>query len=95
MGFIDGFNARHPSFSTAPETPLSIRAPSSGALSGTAVAFGSGNDRLIVDPGAKFFGVVTGGGGIDEADFSQAGTIDGAEYLGFSIFRLGNGGARR
>ena len=63
---------------------------------GTAVVFGAGNDRLIVANGAKFNGVVIGGGGTNEIDFDRTGMVALApEYLGFSIVRLGNGAPDR
>ena len=61
---------------------------------GTAIAFGGGNDHLIVGPGAVFNGIVDGGAGRNEIEFRQAGTISLApEFIGFSIVRLGDGGA--
>ena len=63
---------------------------------GTAIAFGDGNDRLIVDAGAKFDDVVSGAGGANEIDFRKTGTMHlDPEYVGFSIVRLGNGAADR
>ena len=63
---------------------------------GTAIAFGDGNDRLIVDAGAKFDDVVSGGAGANEIDFRKTGTVHlDPEYVGFSIVRLGNGAADR
>ena len=59
---------------------------------GTAVVFGAGNDRLIVDNGGRFNGIVSGGGGTNEIDFNKTGTVGLApEYVGFSTVRLGNG----
>jgi Ca2+-binding RTX toxin-like protein len=61
---------------------------------GTAVAFGAGNDRLIVGAGAKFNGIVIGGPGANEIDFKKTGKLAlGPEYVGFSVVRLGNGAA--
>ena len=54
------------------------------AGSGKAIAFGAGNDRLILVGGAAFAGVVDGGGGTNtlELRFGPAGTISG---LGSSV----------
>ncbi|HEY1299421.1 MAG TPA: calcium-binding protein, partial [Stellaceae bacterium] len=60
----------------------------SGA-SGTALAFGAGDDRLVVRPGAVFEGVVEGGGGANEIDFHIGGKIGLApEFVGFATVRL-------
>ena len=52
-----------------------------GAIIGTAgaaVAFGSGNDLLVIEPGAVFDGSVTGGGGVNTLELaSGTGTIAG------------------
>ncbi|MGH7063851.1 MAG: beta strand repeat-containing protein, partial [Stellaceae bacterium] len=94
FGLVEGFNDPGiRAFDSAGDT-LVNSGSIDGLQGGTAVAFGSGNDLMIVDPGAKFFGVVTGGGGTDEADFNKPGTIDGAEYLGFSSFHLDGAGAQ-
>ena len=58
---------------------------------GTAVAFGAGNDRLIVDNGGRFNGIVSGGGGTNEIDFNKTGRCLASEYVGFSTVRLGSG----
>ena len=56
---------------------------------GTAIAFGAGDDLLIVRPGAVFDGVVNGGGGGNEIDFHTSGKISLApEFIGFARVRL-------
>src|SRR5579862_3666447 len=66
---------------------------------GTAVRFGGSADRLVVGPGAAFIGsagaagIVDGGGGADEADFTVAGTDSLAGFQGFETIALANSGA--
>ncbi|HEU0115313.1 MAG TPA: calcium-binding protein, partial [Thermomicrobiales bacterium] len=60
-----------------------------GGTGGTAVAFGAGDDRLIVGARARFNGVVTGGPGTNEIDFEKTGAVALApEYVGFARVRL-------
>jgi Ca2+-binding RTX toxin-like protein len=60
-----------------------------GGAGGTAVAFGAGDDKLIVNPGAVFDGIVDGGGGGNEIDFHIGGKIGLApEFIGFATVRL-------
>ncbi|MGH7059189.1 MAG: beta strand repeat-containing protein, partial [Stellaceae bacterium] len=79
--------------------PLASTVTNGGTITGaggTAIAFGDGNDRLIVDAGAKFDDVVNGAGGANEIDFRKTGTVHlDPEYVGFSIVRLGNGAPDR
>jgi hypothetical protein len=42
---------------------------------GSAIQFGPGNDRLIVDPGAVFIGTVRGGGGTNTLEFAASPTV--------------------
>ncbi|MGH7061173.1 MAG: beta strand repeat-containing protein, partial [Stellaceae bacterium] len=67
----------------------------SGTISGaggTAVAFGAGEDLMIVRPGAAFDGVVDGGAGLNEIDFHTAGKI-ALKFSSFATVRLATGGA--
>ena len=55
---------------------------------GTAIQFGAGPDRLIVDPGATFGGTVVGGSGpntLELASAASAGTLNGigSSFAGF------------
>ncbi len=75
-------------FDDAANNTVSNSGTISGAR-GTAVAFGAGDDRLIVQPGAVFDGVVNGGGGGNEIDFHTSGKISLApEFIGFARVRL-------
>ncbi len=58
------------------------------SASGTAIAFGTGTNRLIIDPRAVFIGTVSAAGSttIELASGTSAGTVSGlgAQYTGFT-----------
>jgi hypothetical protein len=61
---------------------------STTGTTGTAIAFGSGNDQLIVHPGAFLGGTVAGGGGANVLEFASgasAGSMTGvgSQFTGF------------
>ncbi len=63
---------------------------------GTAVAFAGGSNRLILDPGAAFNGIVNGGTASDTLELGSAaapGTLSGfgTEYLGFTALSFDAG----
>jgi hypothetical protein len=60
---------------------------------GTAVAFSSGDDLLVVDQGAVFNGSVLGDGGTDQVQFTAPGAHDITGFSGFEDYELPDGGA--
>jgi hypothetical protein len=62
---------------------------------GTAIAFGAGNDRLVVDPGGSFVGTVSGGGGANVLELA-AGTATvgaiGSKFTNFGTVVIDAGG---
>ncbi|HEV8678127.1 MAG TPA: calcium-binding protein, partial [Stellaceae bacterium] len=57
------------------------------------VWLGGGADRVIVETGAVFTSAVGGGGGNDEVDFTNPGTVGLSGFDGFETVRLADGGA--
>jgi hypothetical protein len=66
-----------------------------GGTAGTAITFGANNDRLVLDPGAKFIGTVSGGGGVNVMELAAggAGTTGsiGSEFVNFGSVVVDSG----
>jgi Ca2+-binding RTX toxin-like protein len=65
---------------------------STAGSTGMAVQLGSGDDEVIVKPGAVFIGKVDAAGGSDLLSFTQAGALGLARFSGFENIELADGG---
>ena len=66
-----------------------INAGSVIGTAGTAVSFGNGDDRLVVEPGAAFFGVIDGGGGLNTLELGgSAGAALTVNYNGLTLINF-------